>query len=335
MYGRKELNISNVYRLISDYDIFIAYCKNFKEIGKSFISDLRDDEHPSCYIYSTGTRLLYKDFGDGSSYSSFRYVMVKFGLDSIGAINKLNSDFRLNLGFKVENNVKLDVPMAYFGLPDRQPSLDSTKLKKSTIKVTIRPWNKTNDLTYWKTKYDIGVADLNKYEVYAISHYWINDKLYGCGKHSYAYYFGIHNDIEIWKIYQPYNPRTSKWFSNVDSTIIQGFKQLPDSGDLLIITKALKDVIILSKLGYNSIAPNSEGTVITQEQFDELQSRFSKIVVFFDNDEAGIIYANKYKVKYNLQTIQIPLESCVKDSSDYVEKYSYEQLKEFIDGEIK
>lgn len=333
MYIRKGLNIANVYSLISDYDIFINYCKNFKQIGKPFISDIRQDEHPSCYIYSTGTKLRYKDFGDGSSLSSFDYVMVKFGLDFFGAINRINLDFNLQLGFDTNSN--LDVPMAYFGLPDRQPSLDSTKLKKSTIRVTIRPWNKADDLTYWKHKYDIGVSDLNKYEVYAISHYWINDKLYGCGKHSYAYYFGIHNDVEIWKIYQPYNSRASKWFSNVDSTIIQGLKQLPDSGDLLIITKALKDVIILSKCGYNSIAPNSEGTVITQEQFDELQGRFNKIVVFFDNDEAGIIYANKYKVKYNLQTIQIPLESGVKDSSDYVEKYSYEQLKEFIDGEIK
>jgi len=333
MHIRKPLTVSNIYKSLSDYDIFINYCTNFKEIGKPFISDLRQDEHPSCYIYSTGTKLLYKDFGDGTSLASLDYVMRKFGLDFLGAIKRINIDFNLQLGF--DTTSKLDVPMAYFGLPDKQPSLEELKLKKASIKVTIRPWSIIHDLKYWKDKYNISVNDLNKFNVYAISHYWINDKLYGCGNNSYAYYFGKQDNIDVWKIYQPYNNKSSKWFSNADSSVIQGYNQLAANGDLLIITKALKDVIILDKLGYNSVAPNSEGIVINQEQFDDLNSRFKKIVVLFDNDEAGIIYANKYKLKYNIQTIEIPLDKGVKDPSDFVDKYSYDELKQFIDEEIK
>ena len=44
------------------------------------------------------------------------------------------------------------------------------------------------------------------------------------------------------KIYRPLNSKYTKWRTNLEITDIQGYAQLPDTNDLLIITKSLKDI---------------------------------------------------------------------------------------------
>ena len=47
---------------ISEYDIFVYYCPRFKELGKKFSSDLREDKSPTVYITPYNGKLLYKDW---------------------------------------------------------------------------------------------------------------------------------------------------------------------------------------------------------------------------------------------------------------------------------
>lgn len=49
---------------------------------------------------------------------------------------------------------------------------------------------------------------------------------------------------------------------------------LPESGDILIITKALKDVMVLYEYGIPAIAPCSENLFITEAQYNHLKERF-------------------------------------------------------------
>ena len=103
MYGFKDdLTKENIFKKISSYDIFKAYCENFQEINKKFKSDLRpDDTNPSCYISQIKGDLLYTDFGEGS-YRAVDYVMRKFNLTFIEALLKLNEDFNLNLSTTIQ-----------------------------------------------------------------------------------------------------------------------------------------------------------------------------------------------------------------------------------------
>ena len=71
---------------------------------------------------------------------------------------------------------------------------------------------------------------------------------------------------------------------------------LPKSGgDYVVITKSLKDVMVLYEFNIPAIAPNSETLFISDKQLEKLKSKFKNIIVFYDNDCAGISGMNKIK----------------------------------------
>ena len=45
--------------------------------------------------------------------------------------------------------------------------------------------------------------------------------------------------------------------------MIQGMHMIPKSGEFLVITKSMKDVMLCYELGIPAIAPNSENLFIT------------------------------------------------------------------------
>ena len=52
--------------------------------------------------------------------------------------------------------------------------------------------------------------------------------------------------------------------------MLQGAHQLPAEGELLVVTKSMKDVMCLYSLGITAIAPNSENLFLTESQFEKL-----------------------------------------------------------------
>ena len=82
----------------------------------------------------------------------------------------------------------------------------------------------------------------------------------------------------------------------------------------------------MRKLGFYSVAPSAESTIIPEDIIEELRDRFSRLVIFYDNDEPGIRASFKHAKLYSAEEISIPILSNVKDPSDFVEKYDYEQL---------
>ena len=78
---KKELNIENILEKISEYDIFKAYCPNFKDIDKKFIAVLnrsKSESLPSANITYYRGKLWYKDFGSSDKamdcFSSVSYT---------------------------------------------------------------------------------------------------------------------------------------------------------------------------------------------------------------------------------------------------------------------
>jgi len=78
--------------------------------------------------------------------------------------------------------------------------------------------------------------------------------------------------------------------------ILFGWRILPETGNVLIITKALKEVMsIYETLSVPSIAIQSESLIIKENVLEELKLRFKHIVGLFDNDRQGKIISDKYK----------------------------------------
>ena len=101
--------------------------------------------------------------------------------------------------------------------------------------------------------------------------------------------------------------------------MIQGSKQLPKSGEYIVITKSLKDVMALHEFGITAVAPNSENIFLTEAQYKKLKLRFNVIYLLYDRDLPGVRSANKIRKKF--PGIKVLLMPKTKDFTDYVKKY--------------
>jgi DNA primase len=67
--------------------------------------------------------------------------------------------------------------------------------------------------------------------------------------------------------------------------------------------------------------------MIGEKAIGEFQQYYQKIIVLFDNDEPGIKAAERYKVKYGLNYIILPME---KDLSDSVKMHGIDKVREVL-----
>src|SRR5690606_21303742 len=100
-------------------------------------------------------------------------------------------------------------------------------------------------------------------------------------------------------------------------------------GKRLFITSSLKDVMVLNVLGEWAIAPHGEGILIPDKIIDYLFATWEEIIIFYDNDEAGVNYAKAHSNYYNIKSISIPYKE-YKDPSDFVQDYGIERGKDLI-----
>jgi hypothetical protein len=332
-----NLTVENILNKTDQYIIFKTYCPPFEEVGKAFHSELRKDPKPSAFITYYNDRLWYKDFGaPHSAVDCFGYVMLKYNLTFRQALNIINSDLRLGLNSDV---IDIKPGPELLGFFEDIPKYKITEKLDTLINPIYRNWNLL-DKKYWYDTYGIDKKILTLFDVrpitgvYLTTLYRSNTKRVFINKNdlSYSYLIDKEVGIERFKIYSPYGDRENKWLSNCKSNHYQGFNQLPLIGNTLVITKSLKDVMVLYVHGVHAIAPQSESQNIDKEFYDKLCRRFDKIVIFYDNDEPGINGASKLISKFNLYSVVINSDSdnSIKDISDYREYYGYQKTKELL-----
>ena len=305
-----HLHTNVILGKITEYDIFVYYCPNFKELGKKFISDLREDKSPTVSIIPYNGKLLYKDFGSPEhTFDCFNYVKYKYNCSFLSALRIIDCDFNLRLSSKQEV-IKFTMGcMAY-----RQ---ENPKFKKIPVIInkTKRQWNK-QDANFW-SKYLVSKKTLTIFAVEPISHFWVNNNRFTCKSISYAFKFK-----NRYKIYSPYEDK-NKWLSNTTKKDVQGYNQLPKKGERLIITSSLKDVMCLYAAGYHAIAMQSEMQIPDERLISELKERFNTIEILYDNDfnkedNPGQAMAKKICNLYGFKNICLPKQFESKDPSDLV-----------------
>jgi DNA primase len=112
-----------------------------------------------------------------------------------------------------------------------------------------------------------------------------------------------------------------RFLSNWESIHWQGSKMLPKQGNHCLLTKSMKDVMLLYEFGIISIAPTSENIVISENQYKKIRIKYKNILLFYDNDLPGVKAAHKYKKKYDIRCIFIK-RKYAKDISDLYKKVS-------------
>lgn len=326
-----SISKTEILSKISEYDIFRYYCSNFKELEVAFKSELRKDDNPSCYITNRYNSLLYKDFGNGEYYTCFDYVAKKFNCNHFESLNIISNDFNLR-----KNKILLE-PRDILSNDEFKGKIANIPREKSLITILEQPFT-IYDYDYW-VQYGISLKKLEEFDVFSAKQVYLvkgNKRItFSYNKNNPCFAYRFNSDIGYsYKIYWPRNPdKKHKWlFSGGSKNDIEGYSQLPLIGDVLILTKSLKDVMVFNILGYNAISLQGEGNKLEQELVNKLLKRFNKIIINYDNDSRGIIETNKLVNQYKFDYFYISEE---KDISDYIKINGLEKAKLLIENKLK
>ncbi len=306
----ERLTKENILKYVSEYSIYQHYIPDLL-IGGKICSPLRKDSNPSfgVFIGKYGD-LAFNDFRLGGG-DCFKFVSLMENVPRYEAMIIINNIFQLNLSVFGKYNTK-EI------LETKKPSLKNNKIEKRKIKIQIKskPWSQ-KDVDYLEP------LNVNKLDWIPIRLYWIDEQRFNTDSLAYAFRYGVN----IYKIYQPnLNVSRGKWWTNIDNSVEWfGHDKLDYSKDLLFIASSNKDSSVIHQLDYNSIAPHTEAQIFSQEQYDYYTSKFKRIIIFYDNDKAGIQYAEKFSNKWGFDYIYLE-ESITKDPFAFVKEYSLEGL---------
>ena len=121
-----------------------------------------------------------------------------------------------------------------------------------------------------------------------------------------------------------------RFLNNLPSRKLQGYKQLPKTGDLLVITKSMKDLISLHGFGIAAVAPASESTFCSDKQIEEFKNRFKHILIVYDHDKAGKYNMAKIRHKYPELNYYILPKTLEKDFTDSIALVGVDKMKELV-----
>jgi len=330
---KEDLTTNNILKRTTEFEIFKFYCKNFKAIGQKFSAETRSDSIPSCVISEYNKKLWFKDFGTtDKAVDCFNYVMRKFNMTFLQALGIINLDLNLGLKQYVEHNIDL----RYIGLGSSNKHTPKDYLSENQkIKFfypQLRSWL-SFDLNYWKHRYYIDINRAEKFGIKPVTSLTIKSdtiRTFNLDFPSYSYLVDWDKEINYYKIYSPFS-KTMKWLTNCKQDQYLGFNYLPWVGDKVVITKSLKDIVVLSLFDLPAISPQSESQIISYEKYINLKKRFNKLYVLYDNDKAGRKGAVLTNELYSdIIPVFIPEESGKKDISDFIDKYRYKETNTLI-----
>lgn len=285
--------------------IFEYYCKLTEKLTGQ---DVRicslfneSDKTPSMFIYFAKEQgdYRFKCFSTGIGGDAYDLVQHKFKIDFKRAAWMVQQDY---------NRCVIE------GLVDLSDRGFTPQEKFRVSDYVKRGWT-DKDARFWLS-FNIGSSLLERYCVVPLSSYTLTKtengerrELVKRGDYIYGYFTkqGV-----LHKIYQPTNREVK--FIKV-SEYIQGIDQLTGK-DTLIIASSLKDEMSLQslRLELDTIAPDSENTIIEPVTIRKLRKDYRWILSLLDNDKAGIDAMKKYREQFQIPPVYLPLSKDLSDS---------------------
>ena len=299
------------------------YTKADVNSKKLFLSPLRNDNHITCSFYKSKSGILYMhDFATNEHLDCWNFVMKLYNCNYYQALDIIARDFGIIEG---SNNSK-KAPLIISPIKESE---------KSIIQVQIKDFDK-EELNWWN-QFGINKKLLKKYHIFSIKHVFLNGELKFTSNEKnpiYGYYFGKDkNSIEKWKLYFPMR-ESFRFINNLSKKVLQGYHQLPKTGDLLVITKSMKDVVSMNGFGIAAVSPNSETLFIDDKKLDEFKKRFKHILVLYDNDRPGkhnMWLIRKQHPELNYYFLPWYLD---KDFTDSIKLVGVDNMKEYVNDFI-
>lgn len=313
-----EISVDTILEYISQQEIMEYYLGVTADPKRGmFRSPLRKDKHPTCTLTWKGNRLLFRDWAMPKSLDCFGVVMKKHNVGFYKAQKIIAKDFNLIRNIRTGNIKKRDVEI------DFNRSYDNSKSK---IEVKIQSFTEDN-IDYLKS-YHLTSDICKKFNIYCPKYVWINDDIrYVQDKDNpaLAYYFGLDDrGMQKWKIYFYRKEKGARFLTNTNR--INGWIQIPENGENLVITKSLKDIACLDIFDTPSIAMQAESQTPYDYIIEELRNRFTNLISLYDYDKAGIRRAKVLNQRFDIPYYFIKDEQA-KDFSDYIKVYGKSEAK--------
>ena len=308
------MSLRDLLDKVTDYDIYSYYIGAFKP-GKLLNSPLRpDDKIPSFAIFPSKTGgLLFKDHGTGIAGNALKFVKLYRGIQTREELERelLAIVRRMNPNQAIRTATSS--PRVSSGMTD--------------IGIVRQPFT-TVDKQYWK-QFHISIDTLRHFNVFSIKYFLCNSVVRGTYKETSPMY--AYKVFDKFKIYRPLAPKYTKWRTNLTNRHVQGLAELPkEGGNLLIITKSLKDVMCLYEMGYCAIAASSETTFIPEDILQSLRSKWKHIVILYDRDRTGMANARQYSKRYKFDAFFVNKKFKAKDISDAVKGNGFFVVKNWL-----
>lgn len=254
-----------------------------------FISPLRKDRNPTvAFFRSRGSGMLkFKDFGDGTCEDFVGIVRLIFKCSYPKALEIIANDF----GIIKKPELKANPPKA-----KAEGVVTTSEDSVTVLQCKVKDFTK-EELEWWD-KQGISHETLKHYQVYSVEHVYLNGFHHASSSRAnpiYGYYFGKKNGVEQWKIYFPMR---QKYRFLLNTNVVQGWKQLPEKGKMVVITKSMKEVMALYELGIPAIAEQTETVVMDNRRIVHLKGRFPLIITNGDPDRTGKLLMIKSRRAY-------------------------------------
>ena len=334
---------------VNDYTIYTHFIGREIKCGEFINSPIRYDETPSFNIYyprhqKWDGQMLFKDYS-GPSGNVFQFVhhWAKYN-ENIS----LNTNKEIVMYIKEKLSLETELKPYIVASPE--------KLDAKVYNISILPRFSSKHIEYLS---ELGIDPDFARDIY---------KVYPCEYLMNEYSQVIHDFrgtvtfayviFDKFKLYQPNVENFIKFFNHCPSDYIQGYEQCRmDVKDVLIITKSMKDILVIQShtdRWYDIISPHGEGYNIP-EHWINWYLQYDRIVIMYDPDEAGIKGANRLRKAIKRNSLyrgqQVDVRFIwnaprilkkgkyivpIKDTADYRYLYGGErtrkQLKTLLDG---
>jgi len=310
MYSTKTaitMSLRDLLDKLDDYTIYSYYLGEFKP-GKLMNSPLRsDDKMPSFAIFmAKNGALLFKDHGTGIAGNALKFLKLYRGIQTRDELER--ELLKIVRKYNPEKNIQ---------------TVKHTKLVGSgatDIGIVRQPFTEV-DKRYWK-QFHISIDTLKKFNVFSIKYFLCNRVVRGTYKETNPMY--AYKVYDRFKIYRPLASKYTKWRTNLTNEYVQGLAELPkEGGNLLIITKSLKDVMCLYEMGFYAVAASSETTFIPDNILQSLRNKWKHIVILYDRDKTGMKKAREYSQQTKFDAFFVHRKFHSKDISDAVKNNDY------------
>lgn len=315
MLGKCNTDISykELTSKVSELDL-LGYYVGINKVPSIINSPFRQDKNPSIGFQYYKGRVYYKDFATKEKGSLLDFLQKLWHCSYNQCLTRIVKDLP-----KISpNNTLISNKKQY----------SKVKVISTAIECRVREYQQY-DIDYWG-QFGISLDLLKEANIYPISHIIFKNSITTIKKaDKYAYVFLEYKDNTVYKkIYQPFNTSGYKWLSKFNNSVISLWTKIPKKGKVLVICSSVKDALCLrAATNLPTIALQGEGYNIKDTPLQDLRSRFDKVLVVYDNDEAGITDSIKLSQSTGFTNIILPPF----EGKDIAELYQIKGKKVFLE----